>query len=255
MAKYWYTPRQSYSAPYSFSKNCLTKPKIEFRRNFSGMPACEHVCMCICMYVHAYGSQKSTLGVIISNWILCFWGRVSLIWNSLRKLAWLASDPSDPCVCVSLPSAGTTSVCYNAWLLFVCGARDWTQVVMLTKQAIYWLATPGHNIGVFTHSPLLVQSSGWLQNFDKRLALVITNQTSQTLQQVMGFFCEEVGSGERTEIWCLSEHVKWISSHASRFCDSLKWHCSSRGCTCIWQVAQMSDLPLSTAILKDIIIF
>lgn len=154
MAKYWYTPRQSYSAPYSFSKNCLTKPKIEFRRNFSGMPACEHVCMCICMYMHAYGSQKSTLGVIISNWILCFWGRVSLIWNSLRKLAWLASDPSDPCVCVSLPSAGTTSVCYNAWLLFVCGARDWTQVVMLTKRAIYWLATPGHNIGVFTHSPL-----------------------------------------------------------------------------------------------------
>lgn len=159
------------------------------------------------------------------------------------------------CVCVSLPSARTTRVCYNAWLLFVCGARDWMQVGMLTKQAIYWLATQAITLVFLNTAPLLVQSSGWLQNFDKCLALVITRQTSQTLQQAMGFFHEEVGSGERMEIWCLSEPVKWISSHASQFCDSLKWHCSSRGCTCTWQVAQVSDLPLSTAILIDIIIF
>lgn len=144
MAKYWYTPRQSYSAPYSFSKNCSTKPKIEFRRNFRGMSACEHVCMCICMCVHACGSQKSTFGVIISNWILCFWGRVSLIWNSLRKLAWLASDPSDPCVCVSLsPVLGQqVYATMPGFCLYVVPGTECRLSCSQNKQYTDWLPRP-----------------------------------------------------------------------------------------------------------------
>lgn len=53
-AKYWYTSKQSLSAPYSSIKNCLTTPKIELRKNFRGMSACEHFCMCMymCVCVH-----------------------------------------------------------------------------------------------------------------------------------------------------------------------------------------------------------
>lgn len=83
--------------------------------------------------------------------------------------------------------------------LYVVPGTERRSSCLQNKQYTDWLPQ-AITLVFLNRAAFLVQSSGWLQNFDRCLALVITKQTSQTLQQEKGFFCEEVGSGERMEI-------------------------------------------------------
>lgn len=105
-----------------------------------------HVCICIWRPKDKFRSQ--TLGAIH----LVLWDKVSLGWNSLIRLSWMA-NMSQRSVCLYLPSTGTASSCHHTSFFFNVCSSDQTQVLGVQQSTLLTdLFT--HRLSVFKHDQL-----------------------------------------------------------------------------------------------------
>lgn len=132
------------------------------------MPLCM-CCMCLCMYLYLCVKAGGPMQVSPSVAALFnFWGRFShWSWSSLVWLGWLGRE-------LSLHSAKITDPSIHVWI-FILVLEIWTQVSMLTQQALcrLWAVSPGfvpflffmvNNWSTWTIDPLKSRNScklGW----------------------------------------------------------------------------------------------
>lgn len=123
------------------------------------------VCVCVCMYKPVYLKARGQFRGLLDCSLPYFMRQVSYwIWCLPIQLVWLVSE-AQRSFCLCLSSAGNVGAYGYAWL-FIWLLGILTQVLMLARQALYWLSHLPSSLLLFMYNfgllSLPLEGRAWL---------------------------------------------------------------------------------------------